>query len=254
MNVLQNSEINLNLIAHPNQTVFVLFHSLQCAMCAPMSHSLLLVADLLAELRASVDFVRIDSDRNDLPWHYTVDRLPALIVFPPDASAAESRIYPLGLAATVPNVLAFVLANVERPLRLHGMVLVCNGVRVSAVVFRRACLVPKCLTICFHSIVFRVDQTWPSRRLCAHYSHRDSRRYCVQSAPVATVAVFAQRHCATAANVAAAAVANAAQRCVWQWIGSAGSGADGAKSLAGNVAADVIVMWNVVYGTRWRCV
>lgn len=117
------------------QTVFVLYHSIQCALCAPMSHSLLLASHLLADLRAlphdDVDFVRIDSDRNDLPWHYTVDRVPSLIAFLPHQPAVDSRIYPSALAATVPNVLAFVLANVERPVRLHAMVLLCNGARVS---------------------------------------------------------------------------------------------------------------------------
>lgn len=96
-----------------------------------MSHSLLLTSHLLAELHTHIDIVRIDGDQNDLPWHYTVDRLPALIVFPPGTRSVESRIYPNALAATVPNVLSFVLANVERPVRLHGMVLVCYGVRVS---------------------------------------------------------------------------------------------------------------------------
>lgn len=114
------------------QTVFVLFHSLQCALCAPMSHSLLLASHLLAELQTHIDIVRIDGDQNDLPWHYTVDRLPALIAFPAGVRSVESRIYPSDLAATVPNVLSFVLANVERPVRLHGMVLVCTGVRVCA--------------------------------------------------------------------------------------------------------------------------
>lgn len=92
---------------------------------------MLLAAHLLADLRSHVDFVRIDSDRNDLPWHYTVDRLPSLIAFPSGPRSVDSRIYPSALAATLPNVLSFVLANLERPLRLHGMVLVCNGTRVS---------------------------------------------------------------------------------------------------------------------------
>lgn len=98
-----------------------------------MAHSLLLTAHLLAGLRTHIDVVRIDGDRNDLPWHYTVDRLPSLIAFPPGSRSLDSRIYPSALAATVPNVLSFVLANVERPVRLHGMVLVCNGVRVRTI-------------------------------------------------------------------------------------------------------------------------
>lgn len=29
-----------------------------------------------------IDFVRIDGDQNDLPWQYTIDKFPALLIFP----------------------------------------------------------------------------------------------------------------------------------------------------------------------------
>lgn len=64
------------------QTVFVLFHSTQCALCSVMSQHLLLISRLLGDhRRANVEFVRIDGDRNDLPWQYTMERFPSLVAF-----------------------------------------------------------------------------------------------------------------------------------------------------------------------------
>lgn len=113
------------------QTVIVLFHSAQCAMCSLLAQALLMAAHLLQDLRSHLDFVRIDGDRNDLPWHYTIDQYPTLIAFPPANSALDSRIFPNAVSATVPNVLAFVLANLRRPQRLYALLLVCNHIRVS---------------------------------------------------------------------------------------------------------------------------
>lgn len=44
---------------------------------------------------------------------------------------SESRIFPSSLEVTVQNVIGFVLANLNRPQRLHGLVSVCKNVQVS---------------------------------------------------------------------------------------------------------------------------
>lgn len=46
-----------------------------------MSHTLMVAAKILQDIDR-IDFVRIDGDRNDLPWQYTIDKFPALLVFP----------------------------------------------------------------------------------------------------------------------------------------------------------------------------
>lgn len=63
------------------KTVVVLFHSVQCALCSIMTQSVLMTSKILAELTGHIDFVRIDGDRNDLPWQYTMAKFPSLIVF-----------------------------------------------------------------------------------------------------------------------------------------------------------------------------
>lgn len=46
-----------------------------------MSHTLMMASKILQDIDR-IDFVRIDGDRNDLPWQYTIDKFPALLVFP----------------------------------------------------------------------------------------------------------------------------------------------------------------------------
>lgn len=111
------------------QTVFVLFYSRQCALCSLMTQHLLYVANLLNGIHTNIDFVRIDGDQNDLPWQYTMERYPTLIAFA--NKKAESRIYPAALQVTTENVLGFVLANMNRPNRLHALVIVCKSIKVN---------------------------------------------------------------------------------------------------------------------------
>lgn len=66
-----------------NKTVVVLFHSSQCAFCSLMLQSILTVSQILLKL-PKLDFVRIDGDKNDLAWFYTMDSFPSLIIFPED--------------------------------------------------------------------------------------------------------------------------------------------------------------------------
>lgn len=66
-----------------NKTVVVLFHSVQCAFCSLMLQSILTVSQILLKL-PKLDFLRIDGDKNDLAWFYTMDSFPSLIIFPED--------------------------------------------------------------------------------------------------------------------------------------------------------------------------
>lgn len=71
----------LILIGFSFQTVVVLFHSSQCAFCTLLSQTLLTVSKILYNLKGNIDFFRIDSDKNDLPWQYTMERVPTLLIF-----------------------------------------------------------------------------------------------------------------------------------------------------------------------------
>lgn len=110
-----------------NKTVVVLFYSVQCALCSLLSQSVLMTSKILSNL-TDIDFVRIDGDRNDLPWQYTMEKFPSLILFPANRKS-ESRIFPSTLEVNVQNILGFVLANLDRPHRLHALVLVCKNIK-----------------------------------------------------------------------------------------------------------------------------
>jgi hypothetical protein len=64
------------------QTVVVLFHSVQCAFCSLLTNNLLSVARILDDLKREISFYRIDGDKNDLQWEYTMETFPSLIIFP----------------------------------------------------------------------------------------------------------------------------------------------------------------------------
>lgn len=89
-----------------------------------MTHSLLIVSRILEEM-PEIEFLRIDGDKNDLPWQYTMSEYPSLIIFPSKAKS-ESRRFPPKMSINVTNVMGFVLANLNRPNRLLGLVMACN--------------------------------------------------------------------------------------------------------------------------------
>lgn len=62
------------------QSVAVLFSSSQCAFCTIFSSVLLTIARILKDADY-VKFARIDSDKNDLPWQFTMETVPAFIIF-----------------------------------------------------------------------------------------------------------------------------------------------------------------------------
>lgn len=57
-----------------------------------MSHTVMMASKILQDIDR-IDFVRIDGDRNDLPWHYTIDKFPALLVFPENRSVDSIGFY-----------------------------------------------------------------------------------------------------------------------------------------------------------------
>ena len=58
---------------------------------------------------------RIDTLRNELPYQYSFERVPALMFFP--AHDSDSSRYPSELPFTIPNILAFVLSRCQPELR-----------------------------------------------------------------------------------------------------------------------------------------
>lgn len=114
------------VVLESNRTVVVNFYSTQCAFCSILSNHLLTVSRLLRQ-QPALEFVRIDGDRNELGWEFTMDVFPSLIIFP-NGRKSESRIFPHTLKVNVPNVVEFVLANLTPAERLHANFLLCGAV------------------------------------------------------------------------------------------------------------------------------
>lgn len=115
-----------------------------------ISHSLLTISKILEKL-PNIEFLRIDGDKNDLAWQvgvikfllsnfpnspfyfqYTMPDFPSLIVFPSNRKS-DSRKFSVKSKITVQNVLGFILANLNRPMRLYGVVLSCLSSKVSSI-------------------------------------------------------------------------------------------------------------------------
>uniref|UniRef100_A0A182PLS0 Thioredoxin domain-containing protein n=1 Tax=Anopheles epiroticus TaxID=199890 RepID=A0A182PLS0_9DIPT len=111
-------------VLESNRTVVVSFYSAQCAFCYIQAHHLLTVSHMLRH-QPGLWFVRIDGDLNDLPWEYTMDVFPSLIIFP-KGRKADSRIFPDTLKINVPNLIGFVLSNLTPAERLHANFLLCS--------------------------------------------------------------------------------------------------------------------------------
>lgn len=122
-----NSHNFNHVVINSNKTVVVHFYSAQCAFCSLLSQHLLTISRMLRH-QPLLEFVRIDGDKNDLPWEYTMDAFPTLIIFP-NQRKVESRVFSRNLPMTVPNVLGFILSNLNPPERLYATTLVCNDIK-----------------------------------------------------------------------------------------------------------------------------
>lgn len=122
-----NSHNFNHVVINSNKTVVVHFYSAQCAFCSLLSQHLLTISRMLRH-QPLLEFLRIDGDKNDLPWEYTMDAFPTLIIFP-NQRKVESRVFSRNLPMTVPNVLGFILSNLNLPERLYATVLICNDIK-----------------------------------------------------------------------------------------------------------------------------
>lgn len=110
-------------IMNPSKVVIVLYHSLQCAFCSGVSYIFLETARILANV-SSIQFVRIDGDRNTLPWEYTMEKYPSILLFPA-LHKSESRAYPESMPVTLSNLISFILANLDASIKLQAMWEIC---------------------------------------------------------------------------------------------------------------------------------
>nr|XP_031832989.1 thioredoxin domain-containing protein 11 [Nomia melanderi] len=119
------TETFLDTILDPIKDVVVMYHSPYCGFCSAISYTYLSVAHYLRKMDHLL-FVRVDGDNNDLPWEYNMNRLPSILFFPAKRKE-DSTVYPFSLPITIPNLVNFVLANLDGDSHVEALVNICES-------------------------------------------------------------------------------------------------------------------------------
>ncbi|XP_050498800.1 thioredoxin domain-containing protein 11 isoform X4 [Diabrotica virgifera virgifera] len=106
-----------------DKTVVVLYYTKQCSFCNGVSYIFLTVARKFS-LMSNLIFTRIDGDINILPWEYTMETYPTILFFPAKRKS-ESRVFPSSISITVPNLINFLLVNLEPNLKIQALWSMC---------------------------------------------------------------------------------------------------------------------------------
>ncbi|XP_050498799.1 thioredoxin domain-containing protein 11 isoform X3 [Diabrotica virgifera virgifera] len=113
----------LPTILEKDKTVVVLYYTKQCSFCNGVSYIFLTVARKFS-LMSNLIFTRIDGDINILPWEYTMETYPTILFFPAKRKS-ESRVFPSSISITVPNLINFLLVNLEPNLKIQALWSMC---------------------------------------------------------------------------------------------------------------------------------
>lgn len=119
------TETFLDTILDPTKDVVVMYHSPYCAFCSAIFYVYLTVAHYLREMDHLL-FVKVDGDNNDLPWEYNMNRFPSILFFPAERKE-DSTVYPFSLSVTIPNLVNFILANLDGDSHVEALVNICQS-------------------------------------------------------------------------------------------------------------------------------
>ncbi len=109
--------------------VVLLYTSESCAFCQVASHVFYTLKRLIpADL---VEFVSVDASANDLPWAFTALAVPSVLYFHPTSLKSsnillETRAFPMAKELSVPNLLSFIVANLEGQTRVKLALSICG--------------------------------------------------------------------------------------------------------------------------------
>lgn len=111
--------------------MIVLYKTKTCAFCSVASHVFHSVKRLISP--KLVKFVTIDASENDLPWAFTALAVPSILYFHGPASTParkssnnETRAFPLEKPLSVPNLLSFIVANLDPEGRVKLAMSICG--------------------------------------------------------------------------------------------------------------------------------
>ncbi|KAG5866351.1 hypothetical protein JTB14_004130 [Gonioctena quinquepunctata] len=119
----------LSTVLKENEAVVVFYYSKQCSFCNGISFMYLTVAQKLSHVK-KLRFTRIDGDKNILPWEYSMEIYPTILFFPTKRKS-ESRVFPSGIPITVPNLIGFILTNLDPGLKLQAIWSICRQTKFS---------------------------------------------------------------------------------------------------------------------------
>ncbi|KAF3422717.1 hypothetical protein E2986_01980 [Frieseomelitta varia] len=119
------TETFLDTILDPTKDVVIMYHSPYCAFCSAIFYVYLTVAHYLHKMDHLL-FVRVDGDNNDLPWEYNMNRFPSILFFPAKRKE-DSTVYPFSLSITIPNLVNFILANLDEDSHVEALVNICQS-------------------------------------------------------------------------------------------------------------------------------
>nr|XP_023016686.1 thioredoxin domain-containing protein 11 [Leptinotarsa decemlineata] len=119
-----NTHTFLPSVLKENEAVAVFYYSKQCSFCNGVAFIYLTVAKKLSYVKNLV-FARIDGENNILPWEYTMETYPTILFFPTKWKS-ESRVFPSGIPITVPNLIGFILTNLDPGLKLQAIWSICR--------------------------------------------------------------------------------------------------------------------------------
>lgn len=112
------------IVLDDSKDVLLLFYTPWCVFCSAIASTFLTVAKFFIGID-NILFARLNADVNDLPFEYSVDRYPSLILFPAKRKS-ESVTFPLNMPITTTSLLQFVLANVQDKVKWESSFQLCN--------------------------------------------------------------------------------------------------------------------------------
>ncbi|XP_044758505.1 thioredoxin domain-containing protein 11 [Coccinella septempunctata] len=123
--VRELSAINfLETISQTNKAVIIFYYSKQCSFCNGISYRFLTVAKYWSSMEELL-FARVDGDLNLLPWEYTMEIYPTILIIPAN-QGSESRVFPMDMPITLENLIGFILTNLQPCLKLEAMWTLCH--------------------------------------------------------------------------------------------------------------------------------
>uniref|UniRef100_A0A147ARP1 Thioredoxin domain containing 11 n=1 Tax=Fundulus heteroclitus TaxID=8078 RepID=A0A147ARP1_FUNHE len=111
----------VSAIMDHQKDVLLFYYTQWCGFCSVLNHVLIQLARLL-QGHGTITVARVNVARNDLPWEFMVDHVPAILLFPRYRKHLSVK-YPDDLPITLPNLLRFILqhsSSLHHPNRSSG--------------------------------------------------------------------------------------------------------------------------------------